>query len=135
MASDLNSGMQRHDFLKLTGAATAFSLTHRGLASAERRVSVIVSAGDPCAIGDPIHWAAGQLRKALVGKGVACDMVQSPEQAAGSAFVVLVARPDSPLAQVFPHADPLDHPEALRLEHCRARGADAFDVYKGRIES
>jgi hypothetical protein len=128
MASDLNSGMQRRDFLKLTGAATAFSLTHRGLASAERRVSVIVSAGDPCAIGDPIHWAAGQLRKALVGKGVACDMVESPEQAAGSAFVVLVARPGSPLAQGFPQADPLDHPEGLRLTPGRLLGTQAIWV-------
>src|ERR1700677_4711527 len=115
MASDPNSRMQRRDFLKLTGAATAFGFTHRGLASTGGRVSVIVAAGDPCAIGDPIYWAVGQLRKALVSKGVACDMVQSPEQAAGSTLVVLVAGPGSPLAQDFPHADPLDHPESLRL--------------------
>src|ERR1700761_6013059 len=108
MASDPNSRMQRRDFLKLTGAATAFSLTHRGLAGTERRVSVIVEGGDPCAVGDPTRWAAGQLRKALLGKGVACDMIQSPEQAAGSAFVVLVAGQGSPLAQGFPQADPLD---------------------------
>jgi hypothetical protein len=120
--------MQRRDFLKLTGAATAFGLTHRGLASTGGRVSVIVAAGDPCAIGDPIYWAVGQLRKALVSKGVACDMVQSPEQAAGSTLVVLVAGPGSPLAQDFPHAAPLDHPESLHLTPGRLFGTQAVWV-------
>jgi hypothetical protein len=128
MASDPNSRMQRRDFLKLTGAATAFSLTHRGLASTGQRVSVIVAAGDPCAIGDPIQWAAGQLRKALVSKGVACDMVQSPEQAAGSALTILVAGQGSPLTQAFPQADPLDHPESLRLTPGRLLGTQAVWV-------
>jgi hypothetical protein len=128
MASDPNSRMQRRDFLKLTGAATAFGFTHRGLASTGGRVSVIVAAGDPCAIGDPIYWAVGQLRKALVSKGVACDMVQSPEQAAGSTLVVLVAGPGSPLAQDFPQAAPLDHPESLRLTPGRLFGTQAVWV-------
>jgi hypothetical protein len=128
MASDPNSRMQRRDFLKLTGAATAFGFTHRGLASTGGRVSVIVAAGDPCAIGDPIYWAVGQLRKALVSKGVACDMVQSPEQAAGSTLVVLVAGPGSPLAQDFPQAAPLDHPESLRLTPGRLFGTQAVLV-------
>src|ERR1700677_3881614 len=104
MAFDPISTMQRRDFLKLTGAATAFSLTHHALAGTERRVSVIVEGRDPCAIGDPIQWAAGQLRKALLAKGVRCEIVESPDQAAGSSLAVLVAGPTSRLAQGFPQA-------------------------------
>jgi hypothetical protein len=115
MASDPVSGMQRRDFLKLTGAVTALSFTHRAFAGPERRVSVIVEAGEPCATGDPILWAAGQLRKALLAKGVMCDFVESVDQAAGSTFVVLVAGPASTSARGFPQAGPLDNSESLRL--------------------
>jgi hypothetical protein len=115
MAFDPISTMQRRDFLKLTGAATAFSLTHHALAGTERRVSVIVEGRDPCAIGDPIQWAAGQLRKALLAKGVRCEIVESPDQAAGSSLAVLVAGPTSRLAQGFPQAATLDGPESVRL--------------------
>ena len=69
MATDRFSRMQRRDFLKLTGAMTAFSLTHRALAGPSRRISVIVDASDPIASSDPVKWAAGQLRNALVDKG------------------------------------------------------------------
>jgi hypothetical protein len=115
MASDSVSNMQRRDFLKLTGAVTALSLTHRAFAGPERRVSLIIEAGDSCAIADPIQWAAGQLRKSLLAKGVICDIVEAPDQAAGSAYAVLVAGPASRLAQGFPQGGPFDGPESLRL--------------------
>ncbi len=131
MASDPVSNIQRRDFLKLTGAVTALSLTHRAFAGSERRVSLIIEAGDPCAIGDPIQWAAGQLRKALVDKGVICEIVGSPSQAAGSAYTVLVAGPASPLAQSFLQSGPLDGPESLRLTPGRLLETPAIWVTAG----
>jgi hypothetical protein len=131
MASDPVSNLQRRDFLKLTGAVTALSLTHRAFAGSERRVSLIIEAGDPCAISDPIHWAAGQLRKALMDKGVICEIVGSPSQAAGSAYTVLVARPASPLARSFPQAGPLEGPESLRLTPGRLLETPAIWVTAG----
>ena len=49
MSADPGSTMQRRDFLKLTGAMTALSLTGRALAGPSQRMSIIVDAGDPCA--------------------------------------------------------------------------------------
>jgi hypothetical protein len=115
-ASNPVSTMRRRDFLKLTGAVTTLSLTHRGLAGQDRRVSVIVDAGEPCASGNPVNWAAGQLRKALIAKGVICEVVQSLDQAAGCDFSVLVAGPASSLARGFPQAGSgPSSPESIRI--------------------
>ena len=59
-----------------------------------QRISVIVDGGDPCAsatrsIGPPAN--CGTL---CIAKGVICEIVPSLDQAAGSAFSVLVAGPD-----------------------------------------
>ena len=62
--------MQRRAFLKISGAITALSLTRRVLAGPGQRISIILEAGDPCASSDPVGWAAGRLRYALVAKGV-----------------------------------------------------------------
>ena len=69
--------MQRRDFLKLTGATTALSLTHSALAGPSRRISIVVDANDSIASSDPVKRAAGQLRKALLAKGVMCEIVPS----------------------------------------------------------
>jgi hypothetical protein len=116
MATDPLSRMQRRDFLKLTGALTAFSLTHSTLAGPSRRISVIVDAGNPIAFSDPVKWAAGQLRKALLDKGVICEIALSPDQAKGSTFCVVVAGAGSSLVQSFPQSGtPLSNPESIRL--------------------
>ena len=121
--------MQRRDFLKLSGAVTALSLTHRALAGPSQRISIIVDAGEPCAPVDPVRWAASQLRRAVIAKGVICEIVGSPEQAVGSAFSVLVAGPTSTMARDFPQAsEVLSSPEALRLTPGRLMGAPAIWV-------
>ncbi len=129
MSADSGSTMQRREFLKLTGAVTALSLTHRALAGPSQRTSIIVDSGDPCTAGDPVPWAAGQLRKALIAKGAICEIVQSPDQAVGSAFSILVAGPDSTLAGNFPRASAtLTSPESLRLTAGRLLGSPAIWV-------
>jgi hypothetical protein len=121
--------MQRRDFLKISGAITALSLTHRVLAGPSQRISIIVEGGDPCASSDPVGWAAGRLRNALLAKGAICEIVSSADQAAGSAFSVLVAGPTSGLAQKFPQPSaPLSNPESLRLTPGRLLGAPAIWV-------
>src|ERR1700730_1148101 len=98
MAVDFVTTMQRREFLKLTGAAAALSFAHNALAAPSPRVSVVVDANDTIAFSDPVKRAAGQLRKALVAKGAICEIVQSPDQAQGSAFCVLVTSAGSTLA-------------------------------------
>ncbi len=116
MAADTVSTMQRRDFLKLTGAMTALGLTHSALAGPSRRISVILDANDPIASSDQVKWAAGQLRKSLLAKGVICEIVQSPEQAKGSGFCVLVGGAGSGLGKSFPQAGAaLTSPESIRL--------------------
>src|SRR5580704_15480677 len=121
--------MQRRDFLKISGAITALSLSQRVLAGPSQRISIIIEGGDPCTSSDPVGWAAGRLRSALVAKGVACEIVSSPDQAAGSAFSVWVASPSSGLAGKFAQAGaPLSNPESLRLTPGRVTGAPAIWV-------
>ena len=121
--------MQRREFLKISGAITALSLSRRVLADPSQRISIILEGGDPCASGDPVGWAAGQLRTALVAKGVVCEIVSSVEQAAGSAFSFLVASATSEAAGKFPQAgEPLSNPESLRLTPGRLMGAPAIWV-------
>jgi hypothetical protein len=121
--------MQRRDFLKISGAITALSLTHRVLAGPNQRITIILEGRDPCASGDPVGWAAGRLRNALVAKGVVCEIVSSAEQAAGSAFSVLVASATSDVAGKFPQAGaPLSNPESLRLIPGRVMASPAIWV-------
>ncbi len=129
MSADPGSTMQRRDFLKLTGAMTALSLTGRALARPSQRMSIIVDAEEPCSSSDPVHWAAGQLRKALIAKGAVCEIVPSPDRAVGSTFSVLVASPASTLARVFPQTGAaLASPESVRLSPGTLTGAPAIWV-------
>jgi hypothetical protein len=121
--------MQRREFLKLTGAATAFGLTHRALGGEIQRISILIDAADPCTSQDPIHWAAAQLRAAAMAKGVRCQIVHAPDQAQGSGLVVLVAGPTSSLAQTFPQPDHLlASVESVRLAPGRLLEAPAILV-------
>jgi hypothetical protein len=113
---DSLSALQRRDFLKLAGAATAFSFTQRALPAPCRQISIIVDPEDPLLCAGPVQWAAARLRKALVAKGVMCEIVQTPEQAQGSALHVVVAGEGSHIAQGFPRAGAtLSVAESLRL--------------------
>ncbi len=49
MPTDSRSAIQRRDFLKIAGAATAFSLAPGALAAPSRRVTIIIDADDPAA--------------------------------------------------------------------------------------
>jgi hypothetical protein len=98
MAPDSLTAMQRRDFLKLAGAVTAFSFTQRALPAPCRQISIIVDPDDALASAGPVQWAAGRLRKALVAKGVMCEIVPSAEQAQGSSLHVVVATAGSTAA-------------------------------------
>jgi len=116
MTPDALSHIQRRDFLKLAGAATLGGLTHNAFAAPTHRISVIVDANNPVASSDPVKWAAGQLRRALISKGATCEIVQSAEQARGSKFCVLVTGAGSNLAKDFPWpAAEIISPESIRL--------------------
>src|ERR1700722_17972995 len=132
MSMDHFSRMQRRAFLKLTGAMAAFRLTPSALAVPSRRISVIVDDNDPIACSEPVHWAADQLRNALVAKGALCDIVPSPDQLKGSTFSIAVAGADSSLARSFPQAGAiLSDPESLRLTPGSLAGAPAILVSGG----
>jgi hypothetical protein len=129
MTPDARSLVQRRDFLKLAGAATVSGLTHNAFAAPARGISVIIDANDPVASGDPVKWAAGQLRRALISRGAACEIVQSPEQAKGSGFCVLIAGAGSNLAKDFPApATEITSPESIRLVPGRMAQTPAIQV-------
>ena len=114
MKPDPLSAIERRDFLKLAGAVSAVSLSRGALAQSGRGFSIVIDAQDPIASSQPVRWAAEQLQKALAAKGAKCEIVQSPEQAGGAAFHVLVAGPGSSLTKSFPQAAAeLSTPESL----------------------
>jgi hypothetical protein len=116
MPANSLSRMRRRTFLKLAGAATAVSVTQRTFSSSSQRISVIVDADDPITSSDPVKWAAERLRNEVLNKGVACEIVRSPEQPGASTFHVVVASRGSSLASTFPQAGAvLSSPESLRL--------------------
>ena len=130
--ADLGSLVQRREFLKLGGAVTALSLTHRAFAGARERVSIIVDPEQNCAFSDSVYWAAGQLRKAVAAKGTICEMVRSLDEARGSSFFVLVASPASRLARHFPQAAAIfSSSESLRLGPGTLLGTPATWVSAG----
>ncbi|HEY4048208.1 MAG TPA: hypothetical protein VGM27_15205 [Acidobacteriaceae bacterium] len=115
--------------MKLAGAATVGGLTHNAFADPTCGISVIVDPNDPVASGGPVKWAAGQLRRALVSKGAMCEIVQSPEQAVGSGFCVLVAAAGSNLAKGFPSpAVEITNAESIRLVSGRMAQTPAIQV-------
>ena len=126
MSPDSIAAIQRRDFLKLAGAATALSLTPGALAAPSLRVAVIIDDGDPAASSAPVKWAAGELRKALAAKGAICQIVSSPSQAEGSALAVLVAGTASSMAKGFPQGASGESPESIRMAPGRLSGAPAI---------
>ena len=116
--------MQRRDFLKISGAITALSLTHRVLAGPSQRISIIIEGGNPCASSDPVGWAAGRLRNALVAKGV--DLRDCFVSGSSCGFCLfcfggwssLRSRRENSRRQ----AQRLSNPESLRLTPGRADG-------------
>ena len=102
MTTNTLSAMQRRDFLKLAGAASAAGLTRRALAESGRRFSIVIDAIDPVASTQPVRWAAEQLGNALKAKGA---IVEDADHFKGAAFYVLVAGTGSTLASGFSHAE------------------------------
>jgi len=115
MTLDVLSAMQRRDFLKLAGATTVFGLTRGAFAASSGRVAVLIDAENSAALGGPVSWAADQLKKALAAKSVQCEIVHTPEQAAGSAFCIAVAGIGSGMAKGFQPGGELAGAESLRL--------------------
>jgi len=132
MTFDPLSAIERREFLKLAGAITVSSLAHTSLAEPGRRISLMVDAADPIACGKPVHWAVGQLRKALAAKGALCEIVHSEDQAKGAGLCVLIAGAGSKMAGGFPHANTKPaSPESLRLTP--GRWADAVTILVSAI--
>jgi hypothetical protein len=128
MTLDQFSAMQRRDFLKLAGATTVASLAPGAMAASNRRVTVVVDPANPVASSGPVKQAAMRLQKALAAKGVSCEVVQSAEQAAGSALCIVAAATDSNMAKGFPSGDAITNAEGLRLAAGRVGDSPAILV-------
>lgn len=91
-------------------------LAPAAVAASSQRVSILIDSNDPSASAASVKWSAGRLRDALAAKGIASEIVASPEQARGSSFCVLVAEAGSALARDFPATSPAPiFPEGVRL--------------------
>ena len=115
MKPDALSNVDRRDFLKLAGAATACRVSHRAFAASSERFALIVDQANAAASSGPARKAAGQLRHALAAKGVTCEIASSPDAAAGASLCIVVSGPESQLARGFPKGGALIAAESLRL--------------------
>jgi hypothetical protein len=124
--------MQRRDFLKIAGATAACGLSTSAWAQGGARVAIVLE--EP---GEPVRWAAGQLQQALAAKQVHCAVVSDAEQAAGSDFVIAVARPGLAGAKGFAEpggkraAAKLTDADSLRMTPGRVAGTPAVLVEGG----
>ncbi|MGC9199331.1 MAG: hypothetical protein ACP5E5_10410 [Acidobacteriaceae bacterium] len=110
------SAVQRRDFLKLLGAATAFSFADDAFASGSRRIDIVIDAEDPVAWSVPVRWAAEQLRQAIAAQGATARIVHPETDIQSAAWVVVVTGPESKMGKRFSHADAsLQKAEGIRL--------------------
>src|ERR1700744_1200205 len=115
MKPDALSNVDRRDFLKLAGAATACKASQRAFAAPSERCTLIVDPANAAASSGPAKRAAGQLRDVLAAKGVACDLASTSDAAAGASLCIVVSGPESDLARGFPKGAALTAAESLRL--------------------
>ncbi len=132
MAPDLFPSIQRRDFLTLAAGMTALSFADCAFADSSPRITVVIDAEDPIASSGPVKWAVGQLQKALAEKGAASAVVSSTDHKltpGAPTFLVLLARPASPLAQGFPQSlSAMESPESVRMAPGNLEGAPAVWV-------
>lgn len=115
----MNSGtltsLQRRDFLKLVGSATVCGLAQSAAAGTPGSVTVIIDSEGAAGSGEPVRSAASRLKNALAQKGIECKIVGSRDEAAGSAFLVVVASGGAKVVEAFGPGTALDRPESLRM--------------------
>jgi hypothetical protein len=128
MKPDALSNVDRRNFLKLAGAATASRVSRHAFATSSERFVLIVDPANTAALSGPAKRATRQLRDALVAKGVVCDIASSSEAAAGASLCIVAAGPESQLARGFPKAEPLTAAESLRLSPGMVGRTPAFLV-------
>ena len=133
MKPDALSNVDRRDFLKLAGAATACRVSHRAFAAPSERCTLIVDPANAAASSGPAKRAAGQLRHSLAAKGVTCEIASSSGAAAGASLCIAVSGPESQLARGFPKGASLTAAESLRLSSGKAGRTPALLVSGGDV--
>ena len=84
---------KRRSLLKLMGSSPALGFS-RAHAKGELQVALLVPAGDQIATSTPVTWAAGELEKALKGKGVSFRKISIPGATQrGELVIALIAEP------------------------------------------
>jgi hypothetical protein len=133
MKPDALSNVDRRDFLKLAGAATACRVSQRAFAAPSERCTLIVDPANAAASSGPAKRAAGQLRDAMAAKGVACDIASSSDAAGGASLCIVVSGPESDLARGFPKGAALTAAESLRLSPGKVGRVRALLVSGGDV--
>jgi hypothetical protein len=133
MKPDTLPNLDRRDFLKLAGAATACRVSHCAFAAPSERFALIIDPANAVASSRPVQRAAGQLRDALTAKSVACHIASSAEAAAGASLCIVAAGPESQLAGGFPKRAALTAAESLRLSPGMVGRTPAFLVSGGDV--
>src|SRR5271156_2144046 len=133
MKPDAPSNVDRRDFLKLAGAATACRVSHGAFAAPSERCTLIVDPANAPASSVPAKRAAEQLRHALAAKGVTCEIASSSDAAAGASLCIVVSGPESQLARGFPKGAALTAPESLRLSSGKVGRTPALLVSGGEV--
>ncbi|MGH9162605.1 MAG: hypothetical protein ACRD2X_21770, partial [Vicinamibacteraceae bacterium] len=120
--------IDRRQFLVTTGALAGASCVGLGRTEA---LSLVSAPDDAVASAAPARWALGELRDALVERGVTVRVHERIEQAAADERCILLAGTSSPAArEVLQHArvTAVSAPESLALAAGKSAGKDVVLV-------
>jgi hypothetical protein len=114
--------IERREFLKRAGLATAGALLATGAVpgvargSAATSVSIVIDPADPVASAAPARWAAGELQQVLRTRSVPARICERLGDATPSDVVIVATGRAASLA-VPAELRPADVPEALAIGH------------------
>ena len=92
MSSELETSIQRREFLKKAGAASALGLVDLRLIASNGRIVIVADNTDPHVRSRPVQWALEELRMAIESRRTPAVIVSSPAEASDGIFYIVRSR-------------------------------------------
>ncbi|MGE5325412.1 MAG: hypothetical protein ACM3NO_00110 [Deltaproteobacteria bacterium] len=129
MNRQFKSRIGRREFLNKTALAGGLALTANLGADAPQKVAILADPGDPVANAKPAEWAAGELERSLLSRGLKVGRIAQLGEANSFDLCIVSARATHTLARPFLHKAGItipEHAEALGLVPGKLGGKEAL---------
>ena len=115
----MRTSLERRDFLKLASAAVVAATSRRGVASALRKICIVVDPADIVARDAAVTWAVRQFQRSLADCGVNAEVLSAiPHEKNHDCLIIVSGSMPASFSK----------PESLRIEPFRAAGEGALRV-------